>query len=437
MAEVSTAPRQGALTILFNPELKQTAFGVPRATADLTSRFNAENLVWPQYGVTYRDVLSCDNQSLVAKIASRVQGDLTLDFLATSRELGWVFAWAFGSAGAPGSIAPNAAVWTLTIGATSGTYQIEQDGKVTEPIAFDALAAAIDTALEAKLGAGTITMGGTGPWTITGAGSLATTDFAPLRLRTAGLSGGTASSLVLTTPGGPQRYSYAITLASGYQPPPLTFVFAYSTDTTGFRVSDAVLSSFTVTAEDSGLYRIQVTASHSGALDQVTGLTIPACATGDTIETRRGKLLLGAIDATSKMATGSYTFSNDPQVEDAYTLDSLFAQRMERADQRKHTIAHEINEGTGEAVHALLAAGYPAAVEVDYSWRLGSASNGGTLSAAQTLLMYAGTHQGFGGGTPRARVPITGEPTARTAASTRPVSITVVTTYADGYLATS
>lgn len=437
MAEVSNAPRQGALTILFNPELKQTAFRVPRATSDLTSRFNAENLVWPQYNVSYREVLSCDNQSLVSQIVSRVQGEFVLDFLATSRELGWVFSWAYGAAGAPGAISANSAVWTLTIGAASGTYQIEIDGKVTEPIAFDALAAAIDAALEAKLGAGTITMGGTGPWTITGAGSLANTDLPPFRLLTAGLSGGTASTLVLTTPGGPARNSYAITLASGYQPPPLTLVFAYSTGTTGYRVSDAVLSSFTVTAEDSGLYRIQVTATHSGMLDYVTGLTIPACATPDTLETRRGKLLLGAIDATSKMATGTYTFGNDPQTDDAYTLDSPYAQRMERADRRTHAIAHEINEGVGDPVHALLTAAYPSPVEVDYSWQIGSASNGGTISAAQCDLKFAGTHQSFGGSTPRARVPITGDPKARTAASTRPVSITVVTTYADGYLATS
>lgn len=433
---VSNTPRQSQLTVLYNPKLKQTGYRVPRAAGDLTYRFNAESLTFPEQGMEFTEILSCDNQSLVAEILRRMTGTLSLNFLATSRELGWVFSWAYGSAGAPGSIAANAAVWTLTVTATGGTYQIEYDGKLTAPLAYNADAAAIDAALEAKLGTGTITTSGTGPWTLTGAGSLATTDLAPFRLVTAGLTGGSAT-IVETTPGGPQRYSYAITLASSYQPPPISLIFAYSNGTTGYMATDVVLNSFTITAEDSGFYRVQINATHAGPLDEQTGLTIPACATPDTIETRRGKLLLGSVNASEDLAAANYAFSNDLQIDDAYTLSSPFAQRMERADRRTHGITFEINQTFNDDVWDLCIANGSRGTEVDLAWRIGSGSNGGTLSAAQAIVQFANTQQQFAGPASRARIPVIAKATARTAASTRPASITVITTWADGYLATS
>lgn len=433
---VSQTPRQSQLTVLYAPDLVQTAYRVPRAAGDLTTRFNAENLQWPKQKMTFREVLACDNQAIVAEELQRMEGELTLEFLATARELGWVFAWGYGSAGAPGSIAANAAVWTLTVTATGGTYQIEYDGRLTAPLAYNANAAAIDAALEAKLGTGTITVGGTGPWTLTGAGSLATTDLAPFRLVTAGLTGGSAT-IVETTPGGPQRYSYAITLASGYQPPPISLIFAFTDGTTGYMASDCVLSSFTVTEEDSGFYRVTLTASHAGPLDECTGLTIPACSTPDALETRRGKLLFGSVDATNDRVLASYTFTQGLQTDDAFTIASPFAQRMERQDLRGHDWKAEINQTLNDDVWDLVVADGCRGTEVDLSWRIGSGSNGGTFSAAQSKLRFVDTQQQFGGPANRARIPVIARPYARTPASTRPASITVITTWADGYLATS
>lgn len=434
--EVSQTPRQSQLTVLYAPDLKQTAYRVPRAAADLTSRFNAENLSWPGQGLEFREILSCDNQSLVAEVLTRMTGTLVLDFLATSRELGWIFALAYGSASSASSISANNAVWTLTITATGGTYQIEYDGRLTAPLAYSADAAAIDAAIEAVLGTGTITTGGTGPWTLTGAGSLASTDLAPFRLVTAGLTGGSAT-IVETTPGGPQRYSYTITLASSYQPPPISLIFAYSSLTTGYMASDVVLNSFTLTAEDTGLYRVVANFTHSGPLVEQTGLTIPACATPDTLETRRGKLLLGAVDATPDLAAAAYAFSNDLQIDDAYTLASPFSQRMERADRRTHGLNFEINQTHNDDVWDLCVANGLRGTEVDLAWRIGSGANGGTFSAAQSIIQFQDTQQQFAGPANRARIPVIAKATARTAASTRPASITVITTWADGYLATS
>ena len=71
-------------------------------------------------------------------------------------------------------------VETLTIDATGGTFTLDLDGQVTSAIAFDATAAAVDSALEALpvLGAGDVTVTGAagGPYTITFTGAFAKTD---------------------------------------------------------------------------------------------------------------------------------------------------------------------------------------------------------------------------------------------------------------------
>ena len=103
-------------------------------------------------------------------------------------------------AGAP--VAGTNAVQTLTVGATGGTYILSYEGARTTPIAFGALAAAIQAALVAlsTIGASGVVVTGLGPWTITFGGNLALRPVSVIGVDNTAATGGTAS-IANTTPG--------------------------------------------------------------------------------------------------------------------------------------------------------------------------------------------------------------------------------------------
>lgn len=89
---------------------------------------------------------------------------------------------------------------TLT-GATAGTFTLTYAGATTAPIAYNATAAAVRSALEAlpNLDAGDVTVTGTGPWTVTfvGVGG----DVPQMSIDASGTTGGTGSVATLTEGG--------------------------------------------------------------------------------------------------------------------------------------------------------------------------------------------------------------------------------------------
>lgn len=93
------------------------------------------------------------------------------------------------------------AVWSVTVAATAGTYTLAFAGTLTAPIAYNATAAAMQTALETlgNIGAGNVTVTGTGPFIVTFVGTLATTPIPPLVAGAAALTGTVVTSEI--TPG--------------------------------------------------------------------------------------------------------------------------------------------------------------------------------------------------------------------------------------------
>lgn len=98
-------------------------------------------------------------------------------------------------------------VQTLTISGTptGGTYTLRYKGVSTAPLAHNALAAAIQTALQglSSVGAGNLLVSGTGPFVITAAGAFAGQELERIQV-THALTGGTTPSaaIVKTTKGG-------------------------------------------------------------------------------------------------------------------------------------------------------------------------------------------------------------------------------------------
>lgn len=99
--------------------------------------------------------------------------------------------------------AATAEVQTVTItgGPTGGTFTLTFDGDTTDPIAFDAAATAVQTALEAlvsiEVGEVTVTGAAGGPYTVTFAVSVG--NVPQMTASGAGLTGGTAPDVTVAT----------------------------------------------------------------------------------------------------------------------------------------------------------------------------------------------------------------------------------------------
>ena len=114
--------------------------------------------------------------------------------------VGWVYSAPVGTARPtpaqittfdPGTFAPAANSKSLTITGTAGTYTISVGGTASAPIAYDANANAIKAAIEgiAAVGAGKVTVTGTGPFIIAPDASVTGT----LTATGTGLTGGNAT----------------------------------------------------------------------------------------------------------------------------------------------------------------------------------------------------------------------------------------------------
>ncbi|RJO74165.1 head decoration protein [Nocardia panacis] len=106
----------------------------------------------------------------------------------------------------------TSAVQTVSItGApTGGTWTATFNGQTTSAIAYNATAAAVQSALTAlsSVGANNVTVTGTGPYTVTFTGALASKAVPVMTASGAGLTGGTspAASVANTTPGSNAHY---------------------------------------------------------------------------------------------------------------------------------------------------------------------------------------------------------------------------------------
>lgn len=94
---------------------------------------------------------------------------------------------------------------TITGSPTGGTFTLTFDGQTTAGIAYNAAAAAVQSALEAlsNIGVGDVSVaGGPGPgtaWTVTFTGQYAGTDVAVMTTSGAGLTGGSSPASAVTT----------------------------------------------------------------------------------------------------------------------------------------------------------------------------------------------------------------------------------------------
>jgi hypothetical protein len=435
---MSTSPRQSQFAVLGNPALRQTAIGAPRATADLTERINVESVTFPGSDMTVREILTCNGRDKSGEVLERISGTFEMQQLLTDFDAAWAAAEFFMGQSSTSAVAAGNEVQTLTITATGGTYRLVYDDVATDPLAFDANAATIETAIELIGGSGNLTVAGTGPFTITGTGTLASTDIPTIQVLTDALTGGTAS-IAVTTPGGDDRVSRPFTQATSFQPYAETFIIGAEDLTDGILISDAIPARMEIATEASGLYRLTKSYIWRGVYQDVAGLSIPECPSANYLSTREGRVMLGATDVSTALLEGSFTLDNGLLLEDGYTLATPFFRRLERATRRDQQFAFTFDQSYDGAVFDLARANGHKGTSLALEWRMGSTSYGFTLTAGRAQIKFAnGSPLPFGGPANRARVAVVGEPwKAAGDSASYPVAATAITDYDGDFLATA
>lgn len=433
---ISVARQQSTLALAVAIGKAQATATVPFDPALCTEVIALDNKQFAEADPQIQDIVSCDGRHLADQVIQSWRGAWQMEFLATSRWAAWALACAWGGASAASPIAQSNSVWTLTITASAGTYAILIDGKPTAQLTYNANAAAIQAAIDAVIGAGKITVGGTGPWTLTAAGAWLNQIVRAPRISPATtftLTG--TATIVTTTPGGPARSSYTITQDDAESPPQITGVLGY-TGGSAWLLGDLTVDTLNLVREDNGLYRIRIGWVWSGLFQKLPSFTWQPCSKPRSLETRDGGITIASVDHSLDLRALEYSFAN--RLEPIYVDVSKFPQAIVRQFPltNQWTAEFEENLDAATSVHGLVTAnGQDGTKAVSMSPRAGHLSDGVQFASPDSYFRLNGTVQRFGGTPPRGRVPALIASHDPDSASTKPVSATVITDYAGGFLA--
>lgn len=229
---------------------------------------------------------------------------------------------------ASSNVAGTSEVQTITITGTpaGGTFTLTYRGQTTSAIAYNAAAAAIDTALEAlsSVGAGNVVAAGgplpTTPVTITFGGTLAATN-PPMMTAVSSLTGGTAPAIAITasTPGAAPIGTHIITPSDTL--PWFTIEERKSNTYESFQYTDAKINSMHLECDAAGFL---MGSANIMALSGVSGFSAqssPAIDTSPMMVGTQISLLFGGVTLNAK--SFGIDITNNIEGED-YVLGSLY-----------------------------------------------------------------------------------------------------------------
>ena len=196
-------------------------------------------------------------------------------------------------------------VQTVTLSnATGGTFRLAFGGQVTAPIAYNASAATVESSLEALQAIDQVTVTGTGPWTITFAGTHADTNVALLQGDAATAESGTLSRTLSLTYDAADQITAASDPAASY---------SYTLDKLGRVTSETqTISSLTpsivlASTWDKNNNRLSLASTIGGTADfkneynydnlnRMTRVTQQGQTGGNTVSTKRVDFAYNALD---------------------------------------------------------------------------------------------------------------------------------------------
>ena len=417
--------RASQLTIAYDPEWKrQSAWDVPMDGAELTRAFPATSRNYFDLDETIEDVDDCTGEDFLFELLTGQFARLNIDMDFDPDVFAGPAAFAYGVAAAPtgGTDEVQTETMTATGGTRTLTVQTGANSQTTTPLAWDAVAATIQTALEAlsNVAPGDILVTGTGPYVYTFAGNLADQDVNTIAVNTFSLTGG-SSSFAVTTPG--VGKTHAITRLTGYTLPFFTLYV-------GFRGSDQqpvifkniVVNSFRVRSASREKVTANIELIGSADLVQAVGFTMPDCQ--DILPIRFGdcKAWIAGTDyiASNLMKEFEYYFQND--VVPKFDGSGINSTRHERADKRPNQYSWFVLGEPGDSTDDMagLRASFPVILQ------LGLDGRHVKCTSPQTLVKRAPTPVRFGGDPPESELALIGRPRKVSGDATTPTTISAV-----------
>lgn len=518
--------RASQLTIGYSSVWKrQSAWDVPLGNADVDRAFPATSRNYLDTDETVEDVYDCTNEDFLFEIVTAQFARLNIDFDVDPDVLAGVAAFAYGVAAAPtggsnevqtetitatggtrrlsvqvganaqtttdipfnagasdiqtalevlSNVAPSDIivseagnvneVQTETVTATGGTRTLTFKGQTTTALAFDALAATIQTALEAlsNVEPGDITVAGTGPYTYTFGGQYANSDVPLIVVGTGSLTGGT-SSIVETTPGavGTRVYTFsgtnfqkqdvaaiaintfgltggsstiaettpgvglthAISRLTGYTLPLMTFYIGFrGSDKQPLIFKNVVVDQFRVRSASREKVTCSVQLIGSADLQYAVGYTMPDCT--DILPLRFGDCFV-SVGGTDYVASNAarefeYYFQND--VTPKFDGSGIYSTRHERADKRPSGMNLFLLGEPGDTLYNLAKARTTLPVYI----QCGPAGRHIKFNAPQAIVKLAPTSIRFGQDPPESEMAIVARPKKVSGDATTPTTVEAV-----------
>ena len=401
----------------------QSAFDVPMANADLTSRQNCEITV--EDVVARRTLLDCEGKFPEKRTTDTRAKRFTFNYASVTPQIMSLWAgYFFGSATAPtGTPANEAQTLTRTGTVTGGTFTVSLtlEGRtgVSEPIAWNAANSVIQAAL-VKVGAsiGKLIKAGdvviSGDWataiTATFGGRLANADLPLLVVNPASLTGTTPGITVAQTTAGANKYHEFANSTDDLKP---YFSFALGFKTGGLATEkyyNAVCERFDPTANRNGDVGLTVSVVCNYEAVQVTGFSVPACASYDALKTADCRVLINSVWKTLDVFSQSITLNdNVPLDADTFGFDSVDPDSFERGDNPSYAITAQLFGVENDTTDALAVA-LRAEDEVPYITHFGMPGNRFTLIFPKVSIVPQSNSRQFAGARNRSVLSIDGLP---------------------------
>lgn len=338
----------------------QSAWDSPIASGDLNKRFPQLTPTAPARQTTREKTLDCAGEyAIVEELTSRLYR-LRFSLNPSAQMLAGFFAYAYSASASPTGT-PASEVQTITVDATGGTFTLSFDFEglsgTTTPIAYNANASTVQSALEAlrPIKTGNVVCSGSlsSGMSVTFAGKLAKANMPALSANASGLTGGASTATIGTTTAGANKL-HTITRDSSDQPALFSFVAGFDGDSTDpLRYKNAVVNSIRLSGRIRGKVTADIDLICSGDVSALAGFSVPACINFSPIKVADCRLLIDGSYYTDKLYEFSFEYNNNILTgDDAFPFDSIDAIRLERGD-RTSAFTFSVFGSRGDAIHTL------------------------------------------------------------------------------------
>lgn len=401
---MATRRRADLIVALSGLGKRQADFDTPVAEAAIDTSWAMTSDSYPNVAREIDRILDCQQQDLVAKEVLRRIMRFDFDYEADPLLMSIHLAYMMSVAAAPtGTPANQIERFTQGVGLSGGVWKIGvlvgSVVKLTQPLAWNATAAEVKTAVEniSYIGRGNTTVTfSVDHWDVTLVNNWARGAIT-FSIVVTGLTGGTITRAT-NTPADQNRH--AMTRITGFQPVAFGLVV-------GFRNSDklpkfyksVVANTMTIRASHA---QPRVTANMgvvgSGEVSNVSsGWVTPTCQVFRPARFRDTSLVIDGVDYALNNLLRDYevSYSNGLVVDDdAYTAQDEDIHRAERSDQRPLSINVGILGEEGDLIHQMA----EGLAEVAVSMRIGRPGSNisfnvpkASLSLRDPVLAYDGT----------------------------------------------